>query len=314
MSVDQAQREIDEGFASIRAVLGDPAAVAPFFRIPGLLRQEPVERYLASRGVETWSVDFLADDWTHINSSEVVRRALARIQARGRGILLLHDIQPATAGGLPTLLHELKQRGFKIVHVVPATATRPATPSDAVAWVQRRPRGGWPRMPAIVLRTASLESANPEFEVPSLASFGGHGTAGVPVTLVPPDLSAEGPWPIQTTYLVPPDRDLLAAPAAQNFNYWKLRGVTDRKPTIRKPDATKKPDGKAIQTVAKPKDLKPNSGADLEAATDWPPTDFAATDREPDTCGNFNALGAWFPTSTSPAAPMTGDHITKTCA
>ena len=47
MTVDQAAQEIEDGFASLRAVLGDPKAVAPFFRIPGLLRQEPVEHYLA---------------------------------------------------------------------------------------------------------------------------------------------------------------------------------------------------------------------------------------------------------------------------
>ena len=68
----------------------------------------------------TWSVDFLADDWTRISAQEVARRAVNRIEARGRGILLLHDIQPATALAFPEILRELKARGFKIVHVVPA--------------------------------------------------------------------------------------------------------------------------------------------------------------------------------------------------
>ena len=75
MTVDQASQEIEDGFASLRTVLGDPKAVAPFFRIPGLLRQEPVEQYLASRGYMTWSVDFLADDWTRIKADEIARRA-----------------------------------------------------------------------------------------------------------------------------------------------------------------------------------------------------------------------------------------------
>ena len=38
MPVDKAAHEIEDGFASMRAALGDPKAVAPFFRIPGLLR------------------------------------------------------------------------------------------------------------------------------------------------------------------------------------------------------------------------------------------------------------------------------------
>src|SRR5262245_23267201 len=127
MTVDQASKEIEDGFASLQSVLGDPKAVSPFFRIPGLLRQNSVEQYLAAHNYMTWSVDFLADDWTHIKSQEVLRRAVNRIEARGRGILLLHDIQPATALALPELLRELKARGFKIVHVVPATADRPKT-------------------------------------------------------------------------------------------------------------------------------------------------------------------------------------------
>jgi peptidoglycan-N-acetylglucosamine deacetylase len=62
----------------------------------------------------TWSLDILADDWTHITHKAVLHLALSRIEAKGKGILLLHDIQPATAVALPELLHQLKVRGFKI--------------------------------------------------------------------------------------------------------------------------------------------------------------------------------------------------------
>jgi peptidoglycan-N-acetylglucosamine deacetylase len=51
----------------------------------------------------TWSADFLADDWTRINNSEVARR-VSRIEARGKRILLLHDIHPRTV--LATRLQE----------------------------------------------------------------------------------------------------------------------------------------------------------------------------------------------------------------
>ena len=67
----------------------------------------------------------MADDWTRINNSEVARRAISRIEARGKGILLLHDIHPRTVLALPEILNELKSRGYKIVHVVPAAADRP---------------------------------------------------------------------------------------------------------------------------------------------------------------------------------------------
>jgi len=135
MSVAQAAREIEEGFASLREAIGDPQAVSPFFRIPGLLRQKSVEQYLAAHGDMTWSADFVADDWTRIKDSEVARRAISRIEARGKGILLLHDIHLRTVLALPEILNELKSRGYKIVHVVPAAADRPKTATSAQQWV-----------------------------------------------------------------------------------------------------------------------------------------------------------------------------------
>src|SRR5215475_7859212 len=159
MTVDQAAREIEDGFTSIRTALGEPSGVTHFFRIPGLLRQEPVETYLASRGYMTWSVDFMADDWTRISASEVVRRALERLEARGRGILLLHDIQPATALGLPVLLQELKARGYRIVHVVQAGPDHPKTATLPEQWMARTASrtmqdGHWP-----LINVASLTFA-----------------------------------------------------------------------------------------------------------------------------------------------------------
>ena len=103
------------------AALGDGSKPAPFFRIPGLLRADGVERYLASQHLMVWSADFPADDWTKISPAQVYARALQRIEANHKGILLLHDIQQRTVEALPYLLKELKRRGYRIVQVVPAT-------------------------------------------------------------------------------------------------------------------------------------------------------------------------------------------------
>ena len=167
MSVDQASQEIEDGFASLRWALGDPKAVAPFFRIPGLLRQNSVEQYLAAHNYMTWSVDFAADDWTHINAQEIARRAISRIEARGKGILLLHDIQPATALAFPEILKELKARGFKIVHVVPATPDRPKTVTEPELWaVRHTPEPKiWPRT------LVTGESPEPVLAAPSSRQF-----------------------------------------------------------------------------------------------------------------------------------------------
>src|SRR6516225_5412527 len=171
MSVDHAAQEIEEGNASLRSALGDPKAISPFFRIPGLLRQNSVEQYLAAHDYMTWSVDFLADDWTHINNKEVAHRAISRIEARGRGILLLHDIQPATALALPEILKELKARGFKIVHVVPATPDRPKTVSEPEQWVVRRTaeQQAWGLVPIVGM---DAPEPLPALAAPAPASFG----------------------------------------------------------------------------------------------------------------------------------------------
>jgi peptidoglycan-N-acetylglucosamine deacetylase len=57
---------------------------------------------------------------------------MRRLEAKGRGILLLHDIHPATATALPILLQELKARGFRVVQVV-ATGDRPKALPEQVA-------------------------------------------------------------------------------------------------------------------------------------------------------------------------------------
>ncbi|QTL02585.1 polysaccharide deacetylase family protein [Aquabacter sp. L1I39] len=130
-------QEIQKGFASTDAALAPINAHAgPFFRFPGLGRTKFYESYLQQNGISVFSVDLVADDWMHLKPDEVMKRALDRLEARGSGILLLHDIQPSTAVMLPAFLKELKARGFKVVHVEPATTTpvalapgKPAAPA-----------------------------------------------------------------------------------------------------------------------------------------------------------------------------------------
>src|SRR5262245_41759145 len=136
MPLDKATQEIDQGFASVQAALGDDYKVAPFFRYPGLLHQANSEAYLAERGIMAWSADVPSDDWKRrVPAKEIVERSVSRLEAKGRGILLLHDIHKKTVAALPDLLAELKARGFKIVHVVPGPQQPKPGPEadDAVA-------------------------------------------------------------------------------------------------------------------------------------------------------------------------------------
>jgi peptidoglycan-N-acetylglucosamine deacetylase len=172
----------------------------------------------------TWSADFLADDWTRINNRQVAQRAISRIEARGKGILLLHDIHARTALALPDILRELKSRGFKIVHVVPATADRPATPSAPEQWAVRRTREQmlWPQTVPVV----GAEEPEPVLVAPSLASFGIErlGPAAVRIALAQTlerhatDLPAPL-WPSPMASGVPETASMLPIAAAYNFRY-----------------------------------------------------------------------------------------------
>jgi peptidoglycan-N-acetylglucosamine deacetylase len=171
MSLAQVQKEVDDGIASVGAALGDPSKVAPFFRIPGLLRADTPEKFLASRGIMVWSADFPADDWTHIGSSEVMRRALMRLEEHHKGVLLLHDIHARTALMLPQLLHELKRRGYKIVQVVPASATQPKTPTTPEQWVPAGTPTAHTQWPAADIDTEAATEP-PALAAPSPQNFG----------------------------------------------------------------------------------------------------------------------------------------------
>lgn len=145
LPLPQVEHEVDGGIAAVQAAIGDPKAVAPFFRIPGLARSDAIDSFLASQSLITWSADIVADDWfRRVTPQQIVQRAIERLDAKGRGILLLHDIHPATALALPNLLKELKEHGYQVVHVVPAGELPKSVPElPAPAAIAS---GAWPRV------------------------------------------------------------------------------------------------------------------------------------------------------------------------
>jgi peptidoglycan/xylan/chitin deacetylase (PgdA/CDA1 family) len=149
MPLNLVQSEVEQGFASIAAALGERRPPSPFVRIPGLLRSNEVEAWFQSRRLATWSADVVADDWKHISASEVVRRTISRLDEKGKGVVLLHDIQPATALALPELLRELKARGYRVVHVVPRGALPPEVPVAAAPAAPSRLQERAPERPQL---------------------------------------------------------------------------------------------------------------------------------------------------------------------
>ena len=170
LPIDKVRAEIDRGIADIGGALWDSRDLAPFFRIPGLARSDAIEKELADRSLVVFSSDTVADDWhRRIRSVDITRLALSRLEARGKGILLLHDIHAVTVAALPDLLNKLKAAGFHVVHIVPGTEQ----PELASASPPRAPPPASPAAPPaqpqpdVTLAAASTGHAPHEHPAPT---------------------------------------------------------------------------------------------------------------------------------------------------
>jgi peptidoglycan/xylan/chitin deacetylase (PgdA/CDA1 family) len=137
--------EVGGGFGTLTAALGDPHAVSTFFRAPGLAQNRWLNGYLAARATSLWSTDTHAWDWSGISAAEIVRRTLAQLDAKGHGVVLLHDLQPATALAMPALLKALKAHGYRIVHAVPPGERPKSVPEPNAPAAPLVAEQGWPR-------------------------------------------------------------------------------------------------------------------------------------------------------------------------
>jgi peptidoglycan/xylan/chitin deacetylase (PgdA/CDA1 family) len=125
LPLDDAKKEIETALKAATDALPG-GGLAPFFRAPMLELSPALEKHIVSRGLMIWSIDVDSLDWTDISEEQLVADTIKALEKSGRGILLMHDIQPVTARALPLLLDELKRRNFRVVHVVPAAAPNAA--------------------------------------------------------------------------------------------------------------------------------------------------------------------------------------------
>jgi peptidoglycan/xylan/chitin deacetylase (PgdA/CDA1 family) len=122
--------EIEMGLSAVRRAAGVP--VAPFFRYPFLQDSPETLEYLATRNVAAFSMDVDSFDFKFRNAEQMVKDTMAKLDKKGKGILLMHDIQPVTAKAMPALLDALKASGYKIVHVKPKAPAATIAEYDAL--------------------------------------------------------------------------------------------------------------------------------------------------------------------------------------
>lgn len=114
-SLEDVKREVEATFDV--AQKASPKPIAPFFRYPYLSSSKTTVDYFKSRNIGQFAVDIDSQDWRVRSSKPVIARVMAGLKARGRGIILMHDIHKWTADAVPQLLAKLKAGGYKVVHL-----------------------------------------------------------------------------------------------------------------------------------------------------------------------------------------------------
>ena len=123
LSLEKANEEIEKGHAAVTLAAGQP--VAPFFRFPGLSDSGPMLKYLQARGIASFTVDTVSNDSYISDPDRLLAGVLKELELKKGGIVLFHDIKPATARMLPRFLAELHSRGYKVVHMRAKGAVEP---------------------------------------------------------------------------------------------------------------------------------------------------------------------------------------------
>jgi len=114
-NLEEAKEEIEKGVSAVRMSLGAPEA--PFFRFPALKHPPELVTYLGTRNIAIFSTDMDSFDFKMRKPDQVIKSVMTKLQKHGKGIVLMHDFQHATAQALPELLAQLKAGGYKIVHM-----------------------------------------------------------------------------------------------------------------------------------------------------------------------------------------------------
>lgn len=155
LNQEKGLEEIERGMSAVKRAVGGP--VAPFFRYPALKDTPHTMQHLATRNVAVFSTDIDSFDFKFRSGEGMVKAVMAKLEKKGKGILLMHDIQPGTAKAVPELLRELKAQGYKIVHMRPKGELNTLADYDKLVEkdVKGLPAAGSEKPTSSVVRTIS---------------------------------------------------------------------------------------------------------------------------------------------------------------
>jgi peptidoglycan/xylan/chitin deacetylase (PgdA/CDA1 family) len=149
----EAKDEIEKGVSAVHAAVGGP--VAPFFRFPQLRHPPEMITYLGERNIAMFSTDLDSFDFKIKNAEQIITSVMGKLKKDGKGIILMHDFQHATAQALPELLNQLKANGYKVVHLTAKAPVETLPEYDAMMLQEIKGATANARPTASVVRTVS---------------------------------------------------------------------------------------------------------------------------------------------------------------
>ena len=124
LTEQEAKDEFEKGVAAVSIAAGNKP-IAPFFRFPALRHPPEMVKYMGERNVGIFSTDFDSFDFKMRHPEQVIKSVMTKLEKRGKGIILMHEFQHATAQVIPEILKRLKEGGYKVVQVVGKTPIEP---------------------------------------------------------------------------------------------------------------------------------------------------------------------------------------------
>jgi peptidoglycan/xylan/chitin deacetylase (PgdA/CDA1 family) len=116
----EALDEIAKGERAVaNALAGGGQSLSPFFRFPYLSQSGFLRTNLMQGGMIVLDVSIDSKDYYKDSPDLVAARTMARLDARGSGVILFHDIHQRTVDMLPRFIAQLENRGYSVVRLVP---------------------------------------------------------------------------------------------------------------------------------------------------------------------------------------------------
>ena len=197
---DDAKDEIERGNSAVRRAVG--GHVAPFFRFPTLVDSKEAVEYLGKRNIAMFSTDIDSFDFKLQPPEKLVQGVMDKLEKKGKGILLFHDIHKNTAKAMPLMLTALKTKGYKVVHLTAKAPLETLPEFDALIEKDTKglPQAGAERPTSSVVRTISGEAPASEAAsveaAPQPAADHSAAAPAVPAPAATPTASVTPPAPV----------------------------------------------------------------------------------------------------------------------